>query len=386
MPWSFGFVTAALLAVIIYYLIPSDELFLQSNFSTLSSNLTIVITGANSGVGYATVEHLAKAGTAKIIILACRNEMKCTNAKERAEAQLPTNSTTQLVTAKLDLSSRSSIEEFAKKELPELLIQSQTQCVDTNDKMTIEPTIDVLVNNAGIFASNLNHTFIDGLEEHMFVNHLGHVLMMHFIWPILTKSQARIVSISSISALLPLRATAGWTPSDKLWSEFHPSVDGMLRYARSKRANLFFAEELQRRYGSKPDDDSSPNSGTSSSLSSISSVASHPGYTRTEIWSNGAKIFPKYAGKLIQWNSVGSMSSPDGAKTQVWAALDRHQVPGGTYVGPRWWLFGNPIGLGFIEQQQSSNFPQHYWPSFEKRDELWNKTMEALGISIFGSS
>ena len=205
----------------------------------------------------------------------------------------------------------------------------------------------------------------------MFINYLGHVFMTHLLWPTLERSNARIVSISSISALIPSNPLAGWFPSNKEWSDSLSLSSGLFRYFRSKRANLSFANELHRR--------ASKASGGAVGAG-VSSVASHPGYTRSEIWTNGAKVFPSFCAKLIEWNPLFSMASSEGALTQLWAALDRHKVPSGSYVGPRWWLFGKPIHLAPIEQ---SKFPFHYSPLFEE-EMLWQRTMEVLGIQEFG--
>lgn len=350
----------AVLSIGVALLIPRDPKFDPDHWEHLASNLTFVVTGANSGLGFATVEHLARLGTANTIVLACRSHSRCRNAQILLSNLIPEGSSTKIVTATLDLSSRESIQRFAAEILPTLSLMSENS--------TEEVKIDVLINNAGIFASNSKRTYVENIEEHMLVNHLGHVLLTHLLWPTLIRSNARVVAVSSISALVPSRPTTGWYESEEPWSEVHPSTGGLFSYFRSKRANLFFAQELHRRFGLSADGNS------------ISSVASHPGYTRTEIWSNGGRIFPSMWAKMIQINPLFSMSSSDGALTQVWAALDRDSLPSGSYVGPRWWLCGIPIGLGQIGRNE---FPQHFL-QYDAGDELWNKTMEALGIERLG--
>lgn len=117
--------------------------------------------------------------------------------------------------------------------------------------------------------------------------------------------------------------------------------------------------------------------------SSVSSVVSHPGFSRSEIWSNGRKCIPSFLSKWFFTNPIFSMTSSQGALTQVWAALDRTQVPSGCSVGPRWWLHGNPILLGSIQQP---TVPFHHFPfaSGYVDDQLWEHTMQVLGIQTFG--
>jgi NAD(P)-dependent dehydrogenase (short-subunit alcohol dehydrogenase family) len=357
--WSVGFVLV--LALFLANWIPSDAPFRQSDLRELARNLTFVVTGANSGLGYGTVEHLARTGTANTVVLACRNALRCQIAKENASALLPPESTTRLLTIGLDLANRSSIEMFAV-DLPKLLALPHSTVGDISSS---EPVIDVLINNAGIFASSVELKFVHGVEEHIYVNYLGHVLLTHLLWPTLERSKARIVSVSSISALFPTNVLAGWYEADSQWSEAFSATSGFFRYVRSKRANLAFAQELHRRQRNSD---------------GISSVASHPGYTRSEIWSNGAKCFPSFSAKFIQSNRFFSMSSSEGALTQLWAALDRKGLPSGAYVGPRWWIFGKPVNLGAIDKPA---FPYHFAPLFNT-DALWEHTMKELGIQNFG--
>jgi NAD(P)-dependent dehydrogenase (short-subunit alcohol dehydrogenase family) len=265
------------------------------------------------------------------------------------------------------LGSRSSIEHFSVN-LIDLLSTAQ------EDVLTKEPVIDVLINNAGIFVRSLDQNYVNGIEEHIYVNYLGHVLLTHLLWPTLERSGARVVSVSSIGAVLPTNPLAGWYPSDQQWSDKFSITSGLLRYFRSKRANLMFAHKLhQHTIGST----------ISPASSSVSSVVSHPGSSRSEIWLNGGKCIPSFLSKWFFTNPIISMTSSQGALTQVWAALDRTQVPSGSAVGPRWWLHGNPILLGSIQQP---TVPFHHFPfaADDVDDQLWEHTMQVLGIQTFG--
>jgi len=370
---KFLHVTVAVISILVLLLVsqvPSDQPFLQSDLSELARNLTIVVTGANSGLGLGTVEHLARAGTAKTVVLACRNRVKCQAAKDKASSLLPPHSKTQLLIIDLDLANRSSIERFAD-ELLQLLVPQGISVDDVNNTGET-PVIDVLINNAGIFATSADVQFVHNVEEHIYVNYLGHVLLTHLLWPTLERSKARVISVSSIAALFPFNPSTAWDASNRPWSEAILTTGGFVRYARSKRANLYFAQELHRRmYARGIGEDGG---------GVVSSVASHPGFTRSEIWSTGAKCFPSFLVQFMHSLPLISMSSSEGALTQLWAALDRTRVSSGSYVGPRWWIAGTPVNLGAID---SPDFPFHFAPLYSE-DVLWNRTMNELGIRTFG--
>ena len=114
---------------------------LDSKGEQLSKDKVIVITGANSGLGYYTA--LALAGNGAKVVLACRSMERCNAAREAITVKHPQASVDSLT---LDLSSFQSIRAFA----------SQV-------KQKYE-TIDVLINNAGVMAMSTKQVTEDGLE------------------------------------------------------------------------------------------------------------------------------------------------------------------------------------------------------------------------------
>src|SRR6201985_416841 len=165
---------------------------------------TVIITGANSGLGAITARELARTGAT--IIMAVRNTNKGAAAAREITGDVEVRA--------LDLQDLSSVRQFA----------------DGVDKA------DVLINNAGIMATPYALT-ADGFESQIGTNHLGHFALTNLLLPKLTD---RVVTVSSI-AHWPGRINF----DDLNWQtrRYRP----WLAYSQSKLANLLFTSELQSR-------------------------------------------------------------------------------------------------------------------------------------------
>lgn len=302
----------------------------------------------------ATVEHIAQIPNFHIV-MACRSVLRCKTAKASIEKQ---HATTQLSCLQLDLASRASIEDFAAT------VQQHLAEGGDETKQEAAP-IHVLINNAGRFGNSETIQYIDEVETHIQVNHLGHFLLTHCLWKSLLAGKARIVNVSSLAAMSPLNPTSGWYPQPS--SSSPPALEWISQwifYMRSKRSNLMFSSELHHRFHDTP--------------SGITSVSSHPGVTQTPMLIRVFQVAP--AGlRQILINAVGSMSASEGALTQVRAGLDSH-LASGVHVGPKYWFFGDAVPVGRV-----SGWTAHHWPF--SRDEsrlLWDQSLSTLGIDEFG--
>jgi serine/threonine protein kinase len=354
-----------ILAILLSMLTSGNILQSGNKLPSLAKDKSILVTGANSGLGLATVKLLAQTGTPKKIILACRNTIKCEEAQKKVQGELPQHSNTQIFTVYLDLANRASIIQGA---------ESVKELLKEGDRKSMKSVpLDILVNNAGVAFAWNSKEFVHGVEMHISINHLGHALLTHCLWQNLLSSPfgGRIVHVSSLGALLSLRdVTMGWYDDDSAYKKsgkFVRMLDCFSYYFQSKRANLGFAWELHQRYHS---------------LTGIASVASHPGYTRTEIIHKfRLPLIPKFYKNFLTSNRLLSMSSEEGAQTQLWAALEPDQVPSGFYVGPKFWSFGPPILVGYLMTRACT----HFWPFAETESAaLWDVTMKELNISEFG--
>lgn len=201
---------------------------------------TVIITGANSGIGKETARDLAKRGAR--IILACRNLETANAAKEEISKE---TGNTKLIVKKLDLGSQKSIRAFAA------------------DIVKTEKKIDVLIHNAGMALAFRGQTSEDGIELTMATNHYGPFLLTHLLIDVLKKSApARIVIVASelyrlSSVNLDKLNPVGTFPAAYL-------------YYVSKFANIYFARELAKRL---------ENSGVTVNFL-------HPGMIDSGIWRN----------------------------------------------------------------------------------------------------
>ncbi len=259
------------------------------------SGKTVVVTGANSGIGLQAARGFA-AKNARVI-MACRNMDKGRAAQAHIQAEIP-HATLEL--HQLDLSDLSSVRRFAET------------------FRTAHASLDLLVNNAGVMALPLART-AEGFEMQIGTNHLGHFALTSLLWPRLVAARpARIVVVGSIAHFFgSIRFhDLNWEKSYSRWPA----------YCQSKLANMLFAKELARR----------------AELASVgvTTVACHPGYASTNLQTKQAKISGSSLEETIMnlGNGAFAQSSAWGALPTLYAATQ--EVEPGSYVGP-----GGPLGL-----------------------------------------
>ncbi len=251
---------------------------------------TILVTGANSGLGHETA--LALAGKGARVLLACRDVAKGKESEARIRATHPSASTEVLP---LDLASLADIR----------------RCAEAVHAAT--PRLDVLVNNAGVMALPYRRTQ-DGFEMQLGTNHLGHFALTGLLLDrLLATAGARIVTVSSgFHRLATIRF------DDPHWERGYAKWGA---YGQSKVANLLFAYELQRRLSARRVD--------------AISVAAHPGYAATNLQFAGPRMEGASFTERISaiGNRLFAQSAAMGALPQLHAAT-APAVRGGDYFGP----------------------------------------------------
>jgi NAD(P)-dependent dehydrogenase (short-subunit alcohol dehydrogenase family) len=247
-----------------------------------------VVTGANSGIGRITAETLARRGAH--VVLACRSPRRGQAALDRLLARAPG---ARAEVRLLDLADLASVHAFA----------------DGWD----HDRLDLLVNNAGVAMVPFART-ADGFESQFGINHLGAFALTGLMLPrLLASADPRVVTVSSEGQRFAR------FDLDNLNAERR--YRAMFAYLQSKRANLYFATELQRR--------------ADAAGVRLRSMAVAPGLTRTNVLTGGAngnrgRLYATLTRLLIR---VAFRPTPEGAKTSLYAATVP-DLPGGAYVVP----------------------------------------------------
>ncbi|MEE9155345.1 MAG: SDR family oxidoreductase [Gemmatimonadota bacterium] len=202
-----------------------------------------LVTGANSGIGRATAEELARRGAT--VVMLCRDRGRGEAAQTRIESRVD-GARLELLIA--DLASQRSVRRAAE------------------EFKSAHPRLDVLINNAGVFWGRRQVTG-DGLEATFAINHLGHFLLTQLLEEELKASApSRIVNVSS-SAYKAARLNLADLQSER-------GYDAMRAYGNSKLANILFTYELARRLDG----------------SGVTANCLHPGVVRTRIGRNAPPL------------------------------------------------------------------------------------------------
>ncbi|MGH2989852.1 MAG: oxidoreductase [Solirubrobacterales bacterium] len=288
------------------------------------SGRTVLVTGANSGLGLITARELARVGAT--VVITARSENKTADAEARIREEVPEP---KLEARRLDLADLGSVRELASAVAAD------------------HEHLDVLVNNAGVMMPPKSTT-ADGFELQFGTNHLGHFALTGLLLGRLGGSDPRIVTIPSLE-----HRSGRIDFGDLGWEE---GYDPRAAYQRSKLANAAFGIELDRRLRAAG--------------SPIKSVLAHPGYSATNLQSSGPTGLMKQLLKV--GNAVLAQSPEAGALPQLYAAA-APDVEGGEFFGPDGFreLRGHPKR---VEATSRANDP-------ELGRRLWEVSEELTGVS-----
>lgn len=280
-----------------------------------------LVTGANSGLGFATASALAARGAT--VLLGCRDPRRGDDARRRIETAVP-GARVELLP--LDLASLASVRAAAAE--------------------AGGGRLDLLINNAGVMATPRRVTE-DGFEQQLGTNHLGHFVLTGLLLPALLRTPgSRVVSVTSTLHRI------GRVDFDDLHGE--RGYDRWRRYAQSKVANLLFTHELQRRLGAAG--------------ARCSALACHPGAAATELARElGAQrriadlLFARYYQTPAQ-----------GALPALRAATDP-DARGGDFFGPS--------GFGELRGAPTRVTGSAYSLREDTAARLWSESERLTGIS-----
>ncbi|WP_336792020.1 oxidoreductase [Gordonia malaquae] len=235
---------------------------------------TVIVTGANSGLGLVAAREFARVGAH--VVLAVRDTTK----GEKAAASLSGHTDVR----RLDLADLSSIRDFARD---------------------WSGDIAVLANNAGVMNVPESRT-ADGFEMQVGTNHLGHFALTNLLLPHVTD---RVVTMSSM-----MHRSGRIDLADLNWER--RGYNRATAYGQSKLANLLFSLELQRKL--------------TAAGSTVRSMAAHPGYAATNLQTRTGNPVFDWGGRI--GNKVIAQSAEAGTWPMLFAASQ--DLPGGSYVGP----------------------------------------------------
>ena len=264
------------------------------------SGKTVIVTGANNGLGYESARALAKKGAH--VIMTSRSMDKGNAARDVILKETPNAS---LDVMPLDLGSLASMREFAEAFKKKYF------------------SLDILMNNAGVMAPPYGKTE-DGFETQFGVNHLGHYALTGLLLDrILATSGARVVTVSSNAQYY------GKINFDDLQGE--KNYDRYGAYLQSKLANVLFAFELQRKFEAAGAD--------------ASSIATHPGLVKTGLQSTTVSKSGQWWERFgyAIWLNLQAQKPSVGVRSQLYAAT-MPDVKGGDHISVKYFkLFGPPV-------------------------------------------
>lgn len=279
---------------------------------------TVLITGANTGIGKETALDMAQRGAR--VILACRD---MTRARIAADEIRQKSGNGNVVVKKLDLASLQSVRELAR---------------DVEEK---EGRLDILINNAGIMMCPKWKTE-DGFEMQFGVNHLGHFLLTNCLLDLLKKSApSRVVVVSSLAH------ERGQIHFDDI--HLDKDYEPQKSYRQSKLANVLFCKELATRL-----------QGTGVTVYSL-----HPGVIRTELGRHFFPALPMWKRMILACFLTLVKNCREGAQTTIYCAVDES--------------LANVSGLYYSDCAPKTPAPQALDDAAAKK--LWDLSASLVGLA-----
>ena len=259
--------------------------WLKENCNISLKDKTVLVTGANSGVGFKTAEISAYLGAA--VILACRNMERAQEARLKLLCDYPEASISVM---RLDLASLSSIEAFCE--------ELEGSKVD----------IDAFVNNAGAFRQPGKKT-ADGFDLVIGTNYIGTYYLSERVLPYLSSLPHEVVYVNTISIIHKI-ASVDYADFYYERRKHYPTFPV---YARSKLCLAKYTYAQAKRYAG----------------SNVRILMNHPGMTLTPMGLNALGNGIKRLTGIVEALS----NSPEKSALSL-AYILSHEIPVGSIIGP----------------------------------------------------
>lgn len=296
------------------------------------SGKTFVITGTTSGTGFEAARILLSNG-AKVMMLN-RNPEKAADTMAALKEKLGNN--IDVTNISLDLGEQASVKKAA------------TEVLEKTDR------IDALMCNGAIAQVPRQKITVDGWESQMAVNYFGHFTLQALLFPMIEKSQGRIVTVGSMGYDMGIKAIKF---DDLNWDKDYTPNDA---YSQSKLAQIMSIYELQDRLDKAGNTD-------------VKAYACHPGSSRTNLINTSGSFMMKMIFGLMKLSPL-TQPAENGAYPQLMCAtepdLDQTAFYGPT--GRSNWV--GPVGAHLLKSHaRDKAAAKRLWDMSEKETGIqWN--------------
>ena len=291
---------------------------------------TFVITGTTSGTGFEAAKILLAKG-AKVTMLN-RNSKKSENTIHTLKQVLGNDILVNAIT--MDLSSQASVKKAAEKVL------------------ACESQIDALICNAAI-AQVPKQTFTeDGWESQMGTNHYGNFTLQALLYPLIEKSNGRIVTVGSMGYNLGIKTIQF---DDMNWDKNY-TANGM--YSQSKLAQIMSVYELQNRL-------------QATGKTNVKVYACHPGASKTSLIKTSGSLMTRFIWQIMKLSPF-VQSAEKGAYPQLMCATEPKLDQTGFYGPTKNLNTVGPVGAHKLEPHAKDK-------AVAKR--LWDLSEKETGVS-----
>lgn len=287
---------------------------------------TIVVTGANGGIGFETAKGLAQRKAR--VIMACRSKNKCIEASKRIKGEFPGS---KLETVVLNLADLGSVESAVRQ------------------IHALAKEVDVVVANAGVLPTDVYTESAQGFEIAFAVNNLGHQLLLDRMTSkgMLKKRKSRVVFVTGDIYVLADDCTSAF--------KYNSTFGGIKAYARSKLGNLWQVEHMAKDFPW------------------LHVYAVHPGVIDTNLATAGVKSEEGLSFLLKLYTSVRKwflLDAEMGAQTTLWVATrDVSALQNGAY-------YHNTMGRMVLDRKDNvlnGTKSRRFWKEMQDVVAEWTK-------------
>lgn len=293
---------------------------------------TYVITGTTSGTGFEAAKILLSKG-AKVVMLN-RNQKKSADTISTLKQEL--GNQIEVSSIKMDLAEQASVKKAAEEVLKTV------------------PQIDALICNAAIAQVPEQRLTADGWESQMATNHFGNFTLQALLFPLIEKSQGRIVVVGSMGYNMGIKTIQF---EDINWNKNYSPNDV---YSQSKLAQIMCVYELQDKL-------------EEAEKTHVNAYACHPGASRTSLIKTSGSLMTRFIWQLMKLSPF-VQSAEKGAYPQLMCATEPNLDQRGFYgpTGRNNWT--GPVGEHKLEAHAKDKVvAKKLWELSEKETGIkWN--------------